>query len=396
MGLDQSKNINVHDTKINGIYIVDIKKYPDYPIAYFRLMHHAKSNKYCIPETCDIKNTFFGKRKILVIGMRLAGIEGIHEQSFYLSTGKNSIDSLRKILPVENNIYDEKDFDLWLPFTALGYNANDIKHSSWKTDSEDEIKLLKTFFDCTEPGPECKYGRFGNIDPNLMQVSYCLGGLVWNDVSKTVKDYYNLEELPNLHEYMSKIPCINISAEDNIKCSIKINKYIGNASFLNYCPDLIEIKNKILSKKILFTGIDFDINKIDFDWNIVYKLVEKEKMEFIVSNMTEFKKYYLELPDEYRFFLNLWTNYIFAIINLCKEDKEYFNKQVLPLIIDDETKKIFVNSVIEEFSKTEVKTVSFVLDPKKIGTKENPHVKKEDAKINQYYKVGKRVCRRHK
>jgi hypothetical protein len=47
---------------------------------------------------------------------------------------------------------------------------------------------------------------------------------------------------------------------------------------------LLKEKNKILSKNFLFTGIDFDINKVEFNWNIVYKLVEKGKMDHCISS----------------------------------------------------------------------------------------------------------------
>lgn len=397
MGIDQSKNINIHETILDGIYIVDIKKYPDYPIAYLRLMHDKKNNKYCIPQTCDSKKKFFNHRKILVVGMRLPGIEGIHEQSFYLSTGANSIQSLKKILPIDEAKIKDEEFDLWIPFTALGYDPNTIKKDSWENDLEEEIKILKTFFNCTVPSIDCKYGRFGNIGPNLMQISYCLGGVVWKNVSTKVKDHYKLQDLPTLQEYMSDMPCTYISTDDNIKCSIKINKYIGNACFLNYSPDLLKEKNKILSKKFLFAGIDFDINKVEFNWNIVYKLVEKGKMDFIISNIKENHKYRVDLPDEYRFFLNLWNVYILAILNLNKENKSYVEKEIMTVVIEDHAKKDFVNSMIQKIRKPEVKSVSFVLDTKPtLGTKKNPHARKEDARLSEYYTLGKRVCQRHK
>ena len=395
MGIDHSKNINIHETIFDGIYIVDIKKYPDYPIAYLRLMHDKKNNRYCIPQTCDSKKKFFNHRKIIVVGMRLSG--GIHEQSFYLSTGKNSIDTLKKFLPIDVTKIKDEEFDLWLPFTGMGYYGNDIKAENWKKDLDEEIKLLKTFFNCTEPGSDCAYGRFGNVAPNLMQISYCLGGIVWGSVSKNVKDHYSLEDLPTLQDYMTDIPCTYISTDDNINCSIKINKYIGNACVLNYAPELLKQKNKIFSKKFLFDGIDFDINKLEFNWNIVYKLVEKGKMDFIVSNTKETKKYNTDLPDEYRFFVNLWNVYILAILNLNKENKGYVEKEIVTIIISDQAKKDFVNSMIEKIRKTEVKTVSFVLDTKPApGSKKNPHKRKEDASVDEYYTLGKRVCQRHK
>ena len=178
--MGNSSSINI-TPRINGIYDINVKDNPSYPIVYLRLCWDFNNKKYCIPELCDVKNMDSEHRKILVVGMRLPGIEGIHEQCFYSSSGLNSIESLEKFFGIKLKI--EEDYDksagVWIPFSGIGYIIDDVKKSGF--DKENDFKLMKNGFNCMEKSATCLYGRFGNNDPNLMQISYCLGGKFWEN-----------------------------------------------------------------------------------------------------------------------------------------------------------------------------------------------------------------------
>ncbi len=55
MGSVESILIN---EKENGIFNVNVKDYPEYPIAYIRLCFDKIQNKYCILTDCDIEDKF--------------------------------------------------------------------------------------------------------------------------------------------------------------------------------------------------------------------------------------------------------------------------------------------------------------------------------------------------
>jgi len=136
MGSSESIFIN---EKENGIYEVKVKDYSDYPIAYIRLCFDKIQNKYCMLSDCDIEDKYL-KRKIIVVGMRLPGYDKINEQSFYLSSGLNTIKTLENFFKIKLDTEEcdsEKGCGLWIPFSGLGYESRKIPE-------ETEIKLLKT------------------------------------------------------------------------------------------------------------------------------------------------------------------------------------------------------------------------------------------------------------
>jgi hypothetical protein len=213
--------------KENGIFDVIVKDYPEYPIAYIRLCFDKIQNKYCMLTDCDIEDKFL-KRKIIVVGMRLPGYDKINEQSFYLSSGINAINTIESFFKTKFDLED-KDSSIWIPFSGLGYKNR-------RNPYENDIKLLKTYFNCLRRGPNCKYGRFGNYVPNLSQISYCLGGSFWNKNFDFVKSIFDIEKMPSLNTYLERIPCIFAQSvfKTNTECAVFVNCYIGSAVVSNY------------------------------------------------------------------------------------------------------------------------------------------------------------------
>ena len=123
----------------------------DYPIVYLRLCWDLNIKKYCIAEVCDVDKLYSKHRKILVIGIKLPEVENVFEQSFYLSTGYNSLESFQQFFGEKIYIDKNDNEGVWIPFTGFGYEYYDSP----------DIKLLKRFFDCSTKSDTCLYGRFG-------------------------------------------------------------------------------------------------------------------------------------------------------------------------------------------------------------------------------------------
>ena len=360
--------------KSNGIYEVNVKENPNYPIVYIRLCWDFFKNRYCIPEVCDVKKSSKEHRKIVVVGIKLPEIENIFEQSFYLSTGLNSIESMEKFFK-KKLIYDKDDSpDIWLPFSGFGYDDKTIKTYD---DYETEIKLLKSFFGCTEKSISCLHGRFGKFNPNLVQISYCLGGKFWDNNFNLIKDEMKIEKLPTLNYYIKeKIPCYLVyEGESNIECSKYLNNYIASAIVYNYSPELLYYKKRILK---YFNKIKYmDAEKLKVDFRLINILNEKKIFKFKTIKIVG------ELPFENYFQIDsFWMNYLSAITKLYEMDPEYFIKIIIPII--EQIIPIPESNLIIERIKTEsIK-----------GTKENPHDKLGDAKSGDYYKHGKKVFKK--
>jgi hypothetical protein len=262
--------------KSNGIYEINVKDYPDYPIVYIRLCWIPSIKKYCIPGECDVKKDNKNHRKIIVVGIKLLEIENIFEQSFYLSTGLNSISSLEKFFT--KLIYEPTDnLDIWLPFSGFGY---DLINS--KDDFENKIKLMKTFFDCDTKNSSCLYGRFGKYNPNLMQISYCLGGKFWDNNIDIINKQFDIKKIPTLNDLLKKINYNLIEEDSNINCSKYLNNYIASAIVYNYSPELLFYKNRI---KKYFNYDWFDKLKVDF--RILNILNEKNFIIFIALDLIQ-------------------------------------------------------------------------------------------------------------
>ena len=230
MGNNNSINI---EEKSNGIFKINVKDFPNYPIAYIRLCWDPENLKYCIAEDCDTSKKYTKHRKIIVIGMRIPELsdDNIYEQVFYLSTGINSMESIEKFFDKKFISNKEKN-TVWLPFSGFGYNYDNLKY---KNDLETNIKLIKNYFGYPVlkfDKKTCIYGRFGNYDPNLMQISYCLGSDFWKDnVDNPIFTKYNIVKYPTLESIIEKIPCIYTSKYKNdIDCSIYLNNYIFELS----------------------------------------------------------------------------------------------------------------------------------------------------------------------
>jgi hypothetical protein len=381
------------EEKSNGIFQVIAKDIPDYPISYLRLCWDFVKKKYCIAEDCDSEDKFL-KRKILVVGMNLPGLDKIYEQSFYLSSGLNSIESLEKFFQKEL-VKDDKgaDADIWIPFSGFGY-PNDVK------DYNSDIKLLKTNFDCFERGPNCLYGRFGNKEPNLMQISYCLGGKFWENNIEIINDLgFNIKKLPSIISFFrSKIPCIfNYKKWSNIECSIYLNKYIASALPYNYSPHLLLYKNKML--RFYKPNEYFEWKNIKFDYRIIYILKQKGLIKFTTLGGKA------DLPYERSFTADYWNVYLQHLNKLYTEENKFFIDNILPIINEmipifpNKYEKILkekedVSYVIEEYEENiEEKEVKILITK---GTSDNPYDKRDEAGIGEYYRRGKQIVKKNK
>ena len=379
MGNNGSIQLN---EKPNGIYEVNVKGKPDYPIVYIRLCWDFLKNKYCIPEVCDVTQNAKEHRKIIVVGIQIPEIENIFEQSFYLSSGLNSIESMEKFFEKEL-IYDKNNngsADIWIPFSGFGY---DEKYIKTENDYETEIKILKNFFGCTEKNSKCLYGRFGKFSPNLAQISYCLGGRFWENNFDIINEQFKIEKLPTLNYYMKeKIPCYLVyEGKSNIECSKYLNNYIASAIVYNYSPELLYYKKRIMK---YFNKLKYmDAEKLKVDYRIINILNEKKISRFRATGLLA------ELPFEHNYFTedSFWMNYMSGINKLYDMDPEYFIKNISPII--EQIIPIPESNLIIESIKTESIKIENIK-----GTKENPHDKLGDAKSGDYYKHGKKVFKK--
>ena len=377
--------------KSNGILQVICKDIPDYPISYLRLCWDFDKKKYCIAEDCDSENKFSLHRKILVVGMNLPGLDKIHEQCFYLSSGINSIKYLEQFFKKEFIINEE--IDIWLPFSGFGYD-NDVTE-----DYNNKIKLLKNNFNCLEKSKDCLYGRFGNKEPNLMQVSYCLGGKFWeNNIDIVNESGFDIKKLPIISSFLnSKIPCIfNYKSWNNIECSIYLNKYIASALPFNYSPYLLENKNKML--RFYKPNKYFDWKDVKFDYRIIYILKEKGLIKFTTLGGKA------DLPFERSFTSQYWNIYFQILYKLYNDENIFFIKNVLPIInemipiISNKDERILkleedLSYVIESEKKNSKEDITII---KKQGTYENPYNKRDEAAIGDYYRRGTQILKKNK
>ncbi len=424
MGANQSSSkskIALEERK-NGIYLVKVEGLPNYPILYIRLCWDPVQKQYCVPTTCDRLEKDKLQRKIIVVGFRDS--EGnIHEQSFYLSSGLNAIQSLEKFFKKEFVCKigeNETGCGLWLPFSGLGYERN-VKNT------EDEVKLMKNYFD----GKKEVFGRFATYD--LLLISSCLGGHFWdNNFDKFTK--FNLPKLPTLFELIELIPChLNTTTfNSNITCSIYINNYIGSASIINYDS---EIKSGAIE---VFKRFNVPLElRVKFDFGILYYLLNNPISIFSTYS------FIANLPIESHFSGNYTylTHYYNNLRRVYVNDKDYYDKFIEPFVRRQNYQKLFFEEIninnelfLEKISIKEEKMEIFDLDnkekekiekevtksinklvekkkelksEKKVeiknntklekenkvgkGTLDSPYIKYEDAKKGEYYTKGGRI-----
>ena len=55
MGNNNSINI---EEKSNGIFKINVKDIPEYPIAYIRLCWDSENSKYCMAQECEVLEKF--------------------------------------------------------------------------------------------------------------------------------------------------------------------------------------------------------------------------------------------------------------------------------------------------------------------------------------------------
>ena len=228
---------------------------------------------------------------------------------------------------------------MWLPFSGFGYNKNEIRYKNVIIEQEldSKIKLLKDFFDCskhrlkeTKIEKQCLHGRFGNSDPNMSQISYCLGGKFWEN-NPTLFKILNIDTLPTLNKYINKIPCyINqTSFESNIDCSRYLNEYIGSALPQNYSIPLIKQKEAALTK---YTKYRWLFGHIKYDYRALYILKEKNILQF-GEKVINGKVIRTDLPfEQFYFGSNTWDIYINRLNILYNRDEKYFDENIVPVI----------------------------------------------------------------
>ncbi len=389
MGANQSSSkskISLEERK-NGIYLVKVEGLPDYPILYIRLCWDPVQKQYCVPTTCDRLEKDKLQRKIIVVGFRDS--EGnIHEQSFYLSSGLNAIQSLEKFFKKEFICKigeDETGCGLWLPFSGLGYER-DVKNT------EDDIKLNKSYFE----GSQKTFGRFASSE--LMLISRCLGGHFWDNNFEKFKKF-DLPNLPTLFELIELIPChLNTTTFDsNITCSIYINNYIGSASIINYSPDL---KSGFYE---VFKRINIPIElRVKFDFGILYYLLINPKTIFSSYSFIANLPVESHFSGNYTYLFNYYSN----LKRVYDSDKEYYNKFIEPFVRKQNYQKLFFEEIninnelfLEKITEKKDKMEIFDLNEKekkeihkevtkKIEKSESKNRKTEENKENSKKNVG--------
>ena len=381
--MGNNNSIKIEEKK-DGIYKVIVKDFPKYPIVYLRLCKDIETDEYFIAEDCDVSKKYELHRKILIVGFRILDKDDIYEQAFYLSSGLNSIEILQTFFNLKFTFTDEKDTtQLWLPFSGFGYSRSSLKNVK---DLETNIKLIKDYFDCSPfHKTNCLYGRFGNKDPNFMQISYCLGGKFWNNNIDIFK-IYNIQKIPTLFEYLTKITSHFMNFKDDIECSLYLNNYIGYAIPQNYSPGFLKQKKEALKK---YETKEWYNPNIKYDYRILNILQKKGFLNFgtiALYNNEEKIIVKISLPFEHYFFgYNTWDNYLLLIDKLYTRYKDDFIKYVVPII--EEEGKIF---------EILYSGVDIIEEKKpKLGTFENPFEKREDAKVGDYYLRGKKPVKRN-
>ena len=343
-----SSSIELKDSG-GGIYTITDTTYP---IAYIRLYHDKTNNKFCIAVDCD---SALEKRNFIVVGMRLHVLypdlfkpDEIHEQVFYTTSGSNSIehfnmfissiDDVAKIdIDIDYSLYSSmsdadklKQTICWLPFSGLGYDLE-----------KKGIKLIKDNY-CIERDENCKFGRFGKNVPNLMQISYCLGGILWDKYFDMFKEHFGIEKLPTLKRFIDNIDCYYI--DSNVDCNINMNKYIGSAIYLNYDP---AVQNFIKNSRFIIPYNEF--KHIKFDYNIIYNI-----LSFISKPRDTFKlSFHKGLPVEYKTFYypSFVGSYYSAIKKIKDADPVYYKTHILSNSTEDLMSMTVVKNEIENIMK---------------------------------------------
>jgi hypothetical protein len=324
--MGNTKSITFED-KSNGIFKINVKDNPDYPIVYIRLCWDIKNSKYCIAKECDVLKMHKKHRKIIVVGMRLPEIskENIYEQAFYLSSSSNSIESLEEFFQTKFIRKKENDV-IWLPFSGFGYNVNTLDNQN------SSIKLLKNNFGfgCLKPKENCLYGRFGNYGPNLIQISYCLGGNFWdNNIDNIVFEKYKIIKYPMLENIIDTIPSIcQDNFSDNVEYSIYLNNYIGSSLSINYSYKLLEDKMLTFKTYSRYYSIpELEFENIKFDFRITNILYQNSIYIFKTRGINS------PLPFENLFGGHiLWNNYLNGIYQMYKNHKTVFDTIILPIL----------------------------------------------------------------
>jgi hypothetical protein len=387
-----------------GIYETNVDGIPEYPIAYLRLCYNFYTNEYCVAEDCNISGEF-SRRKFIVVGIRLG--KEIFEQAFYLSSGLNSIESMERFFKTKLN---STITDLWIPFCGIGFEDR-------KTYT---IKLIKDGFGCLDKSPECLYGRFGVSDPNLIQISYCLGGFFWKNNVNLINEIsgFDIKKYPMIN--VESLPCsfVYVGGDgykvDEYACGVYINNYIGSAIPMNYQTVSLKWKKQLLSHHIL--GRVFKkYENVKADYRIFSLMYELYGVKGTKGMMKD------HLPIETIIYTSMfWNNYYSLLSEMEKEDPKYYKKYVLPIINETipnteiemnnaeynkwaresevvKPKVSFKKEVEILPVKKELKEIVFappLLEKK--GTKENPHSSRGDADIGEYYFHGAASVRQRK
>lgn len=333
-------------------------------------------------EECSNDENKFLKRKIIVVGFRINDL--INEQVFYLSSGYNSVKTIETFLKVKLIVPEKKDdlgLQLWIPFSGFGYNKYTVKT---KTDLFNEIKLLKDNFECSvENKKNCMYGRFGKYKPNLMQISYCLGGKFWeNNIDKFKK--YNIIEMPTLFDFIKNIDCYTTSSSKKniIECIEYLNDYIAYALPQNYSTYYIKQKEEAILKYQKEKW--FSIN-IKYDLRILKIL---QRIGYINYGYLNYDNEYIKSPlpvEHYSYAYNTWEIYFIFLNRAYKRNIEIYNKEIKPIIDSQQ-------NIVKEIK--EIKEVKEEIYKK--GSFENPHDKRDDTLIGEYYLRGGKPVQKRK
>ena len=326
---------------------------PDnYPIVYFRL--YENGDKLCIPYTCNFENQ--GKRnsrQILVVGFRLPSLESVHEQVFYSSTGVNSMPHLASFFeslepPIQLKTKDS--YRLWLPCLGLGYCQKDLEECLCLQGREEETKIcykvLKNFFDGLQYKKGIsENGRFGNYNPSLISVSYCLGGSFWDANADLLLEAGLLpQKFQSINKILKTSVCDFKTIYTNpIDCCVDVNCYIEAALPFNYVKELLAPKTKTLR---FIQRVAPELKDLVFDYRILELLLEKGLLRRSTSAALND---IILLPVETTFTQAYWATYLNAVYEAYTKDNIFFRERVLPLMMEHQE---FQKSVQEFLSNS--------------------------------------------
>ena len=250
-----------------------------------------------------------------------------------------------------------------------------------------------------------------------MQISYCLGGKFWeNNLDIINKQGYNIIKLPTLYEFINTIPCyFTYKGLSNIDCCRYLNSYIASAYCINYIPESQKQRENWLKRYKIYNNDYFNFSNIKADFRILDILYQKGMAKYYYP-INE-----LPLPSETRILItSFWELYFYDINNIFKKDKSFFITNILPLInqpipipedlmLKDITEQLkesvqLKNDYVirtEEEVKEEVKVkeeeeVKEEVEVFLLGSKSNPHKKREDAKVGEFYFKKEQIVRRNK